>query len=108
MPGSLSEIAMDGIVEGLRLRDGGEAVEFLFRVDGKMKACMVSRELLNDLSRSTARDDELLAEFAAHQALILEKAEMAIRGNLDGAPLLLPSEMFFPNGRPRPAAASDR
>jgi hypothetical protein len=86
--------------EGRRLDNGGEAVRFDMVVDGKHLACLVSREVLNDLSQSNARGDDLLSEFDKHRAVIAEKSEKAIRGGLAGDPLLIPSEMFFPRGKP--------
>ncbi|CAE6839588.1 DUF1488 family protein [Paraburkholderia nemoris] len=90
---------MAGTIKGRMLHNGDEAVRFNFELDGVVHKCMVSRELLNDLSQSTSSGDEILGEFDAHVEVIMEKTELAIRGGLAGDPLLIPSEMFFPRGR---------
>lgn len=90
---------MASVVKGKRLHNGDEAVLFHIEVDGETHRCMVSRELLNDLSRSESAGEAILAEFDQHQAEIVRVTEIAIRGGLRGNPLLIPSEMFFPQGR---------
>lgn len=90
---------MSHTVTGRRL-DNDEAILFHIEIDGTVHRCLVSRELLNDLSRSTSSGARLLDEFDAHTDLIAEKTEMAIRAGMTGDPLLIPPEMFFPRGRP--------
>lgn len=91
---------MENHILGIHLVKGGEAVRFAITVDGSHRSCLIGRETLNDLCHSNATGEALEAELAKHIQLISEKAAMAIRSGMVGDPLLLPSALFFPQGRP--------
>ncbi|SDD55118.1 Protein of unknown function [Cupriavidus sp. YR651] len=94
-------------IQGAKLDVSGESIKFGITVDGQHHFCLISRAVLNDLSRSHAAGDqkenseaELMSEFGAFRHVIARKAEEAIRMGMVGDPLLLPGELFFPRGRP--------
>lgn len=94
-PWKQREIQMTDEIPGLRLFPD-DAIKFGIVVDGRHRFCLVSREILNDLSHSNLKGEALQTEFDAHLHLILEKATKAIRGGMAGDPLVLPSALFFP------------
>lgn len=83
-------------IEGIRIVNGGEAVKFGIKVDSVHHFCVVSREVLKELSRSDGHTTDLLEDFERHRELISETAALAIRGGLRGDPLPLNTELFFP------------
>lgn len=82
-------------IEGIRIVNGGEAVTFGIKVDSAHHFCIVSREVLKELSRSGGKS-VLVEEFERHRELIDERAALAIRNGLKGDPLPLAAEVFFP------------
>lgn len=82
-------------IEGIRIVNDGEAVTFGIKVDSVYHFCIVSREVIEDLSRSDRHKTDLLKEFERHRELIYEKGALAIRNGLMGDPLPLTAELFF-------------
>ena len=87
---------MADTIEGIRIvhLDGHEAVKFGIKVDNVHHFCVVSKEVLHELSQPSSHKSDLLREFEQHRELIYEKAAAAIRGGLRGEPLLLQREVF--------------
>lgn len=87
---------MADTIEGIRVihSDGHEAVKFGIKVDSVHHFCVVSKEVLHELSPPGGHKSDLVQEFEQHRELIYEKAAAAIRGGLKGEPLQLNAEVF--------------
>jgi Protein of unknown function (DUF1488). len=83
-------------IEGISVANDGEAVKFGIRVDSVHHFCIVSREVLKELSQPGGHKTDLLEEFERHRELINEKAALAIRNGLKGDPLPLTIDLFLP------------
>jgi hypothetical protein len=91
-----TEAMMADNIEGISVANDGEAVKFGIRVDSVHHFCIVSREVLKELSQPGGHKTDLLEEFERHRELINEKAALAIRNGLKGDPLPLTIDLFLP------------
>lgn len=87
---------MADTIEGIRVVhvDGHEAVKFGIKVDSVHHFCVVSKQVLHELSSPGGHTSDLVQEFGKHRELIYEKAAAAIRGGLRGEPIELTAGVF--------------
>jgi hypothetical protein len=91
-----TEATMADNIEGISVANDGEAVKFGIRVDSVHHFCIVSREVLKELSQPEGHRTDLLKEFERHREVIYEKAALAIRSGLKGDPVPLTIDLFLP------------
>jgi hypothetical protein len=71
-----------------------DGVAFTVTVDYQRRDCLISREILFDLSRSTDGNLDLLATFYAYHAKIDGIARRLVAAGVQGLPVLLSARNF--------------
>jgi len=72
-----------------------DGVAFTVTVDCQRRACLISWEILFDLSRSTHKDLHLLATFYAYPAGIEGIARRLVAAGVKGHPVLVSARSFI-------------
>jgi len=71
-----------------------DGVTFTVTVDYQRRACLISKQILFDLSRSTDKNLDLLATFYAYHAKIDGIARRMVAAGVQGLPVLLSARNF--------------
>jgi hypothetical protein len=71
-----------------------DGVAFTVTVEYQRHACLISSEVLSNLSRSTDKNFDLLATYDAYHAKIQGVARRMVAAGVQGIPVLLTSRNF--------------